>query len=135
MSDLFKELPFDPKDLPAEGAAVIVEAMAAARGKNEAALDLDPEALVVLLRAARHAHRMVLSDWLRRNDPAWRVPRARPRGRRLYGDDSGAGLEDWPGWWAGGWGGARANPRPPHECPCMQRSGGARWCARPGSAQ
>ncbi len=110
MTDLFKELPFDPKDLHAEGAAVIVEAMAAARGKHEPGLDLDPEALVALLRATRHVHRMALSDWLRRNDPAWRVPRARPRGRRIYGADSGAGLEDWDEWWAACWGRARANP-------------------------
>ncbi len=103
MTDLFRELPFDPDDVHAEAAAVIIEAMG---------MDLDPEALVVLLRATRHAHRMLLSDWLRRNDPEWKVPRRLPRGRRLYdyGADTGAGLEDWPAWWRSIWGRARANP-------------------------
>ena len=103
MSDLFKEVPFDPDDSHAQAATVIIEAMG---------IDLDAAGLVVLLRATRHAHRMALSDFKRRNDPEWRVPKVRPRGRRLYdyGDDAGAGLEDWPAWWRSIWGRARGNP-------------------------
>ena len=119
-----RELPFDANDSHAEAARVIIEAMD---------LDLDEEALVVLLRQTRHAHRMALSDWKRRNDPEYQVPRARPRGRRLYdyGDDAGAGLDDvdygdwrrvkgkwqwvwlgrgWAGWWKLNWGRPRSNP-------------------------
>ncbi len=96
MSDLFKELPFNPKDSHAEKAQLIIEKMAEARMEaddpRECALDLDATSLCVLLRDTRHAHRMVLSDWKRRNDPKWRVPRPLPRGRGLYdyGDDAGA---------------------------------------------
>ena len=90
----------------------MTEARAEANDPREYAVDLDAAGLVVLLRSTRHAHRMALSDWKRRNDPAWQVPRALPRGRGLYdyGDDAGAGLEDWPEWWASSWGRARANP-------------------------
>jgi hypothetical protein len=105
VTDFFRELPFDPDDDDShvEAAAVIIEAMG---------MDLDSADLVALLRLTRHAHRMALSDFKRRNDPAWRVPRARPRGRRLYdyGKDTGAGLEDWPAWWASIWARPRANP-------------------------
>ena len=103
MTGAFRELPFDPDDSHVEAARVIIDAMD---------LDLDLDALVVLLRDTRHAHRMALSDFKRRNDPAWKVPRARPRGRRIYdyGADTGAGLEDWPAWWASIWGRRRSNP-------------------------
>ena len=113
MSDLFKELPFNPNDSHAEKAQLIIDQMAAARraadDPREYAVDLDAAGLVVLLRATRHAHRMALSDFKRRN-PEWQVPKVRPRGRGLYGDDAGAGLEDWPAWWRSIWGRRRANP-------------------------
>ncbi len=124
MTGAFRELPFDPDDSYVMAARVIIDAMG---------LDLDEAALVVLLRDTRHAHRMLLSDWLRRNDPEWKVPRRLPRGRGLYdyGDDAGIGLDDvqhgdwrrvkgkwqwvdlgkgWAGWWKLNWGRARSNP-------------------------
>ncbi len=116
MTGAFRELPFDPDDVHAEAANVIIEKMAearaAAKDPRETAVDLDATSLVVLLRATRHAHRMALSDFKRRNDPEWIFPRRRPRGRRLYdyGKDTGAGLEDWPAWWKSIWGRRRANP-------------------------
>jgi hypothetical protein len=94
-----KEVPFDPDDSHVEAAHVIIEAMD---------LDLDKKALVVLLRATRHAHRMALSDWKRRNDPEWKVPRALPRGRRIHKYDEH--MEGWPEWWASIWGRRRSNP-------------------------
>ena len=60
MTGAFRELPFDPDDSYVMAARVIIDAMG---------LDLDEAALVVLLRDTRHAYRMLLSDWLRRNDP------------------------------------------------------------------
>ncbi len=109
MTGFFREVPFDPDDSHAHAADVIIEAMGIDLDLD---LDLDLDALVVLLRETRHAHRMALSDFKRRNDPEYKVPRARPRGRRLYdyGKDTGAGLEDWPEWWRSIWGRPRANP-------------------------
>ena len=132
-----REVPFNPNDDHAQAAQLIIEKMAEARVEaddpRERSLDLDAGVLVVLLRAARHAHRMALSDFKRRNDPDWKVPRALPRGRRLYdyGEDAGAGLDDeqygdwrrvkgkwqwvdlgtgWAGWWKLNWGRPRSNP-------------------------
>ncbi len=98
MTDLFKEEPFDDEDSHAEGAAVIIEAMD---------IDLDPEALVRLLRSTRHAHRMALSDWKRRNDPEWRMPKG--RGRHLR-NEYGETMEGWDEWWRSIWGRRRSNP-------------------------
>ncbi len=111
-SDWIRELPFNPKDDHAQAAQLIIEKMAEARieadDPRERSLDLDGAALVVLLRTTRHAHRTSLSDWLRRNDPDWKVPRALPRGRRIHKYDEH--MEGWPEWWASIWGRARANP-------------------------
>ncbi len=110
--ELFRELPFDPDDIHAVAAQLIIEKMAEARAtardKREPTLDLDPKAVEQLLRRTRHAHRMALSDWKRRNDPEWRVPRALPRGRRIHKYDEH--MEGWSEWWRSIWGRPRANP-------------------------
>ena len=106
-----RELPFNPNDSPAQAAQLIIDKMNEARieadDPRETALDLDPDALVVLLRQCRHAHRMALSDWLRRNDPEWRVPKGRGPARR---NDYGETMEGWDEWWRSIWGRPRANP-------------------------
>lgn len=93
------ELPYDESneaDLDPASEA-IVEAMG---------IDLPRGNLHRLLREARHAHRLALSDWLRRNDPEWRPARGRTRsmGRYDYGEDTGVGLDDWDEWWKSIWG-------------------------------
>ncbi len=95
----YREVWFDPDDSHVEAARGIIVAMD---------LALDEESLCVLLRQTRHAHRMALSDWLRRNDSAWKVPRALPRGRRIHKYDEH--MEGWPEWWKSIWGRRRSNP-------------------------
>lgn len=93
-----RELPFDANDSYVMAARVIIDAMG---------LDLDEAALVVLLRDTRHAHRMALSDFKRRNDPDWKVPKGRgPRTRNEYGET----MSGWDEWWRSIWGRPRANP-------------------------
>ncbi len=127
MTDLFRELPFEDDDLDA-AAQAITEAMG---------VDLPVDSLQALLRRTRHAHRMVLSEFLRRNDPAWKPPRrlkdnVDPDGPDYdYGEDAGVGLDDvhhgdwrrvkgkwkwvdfgtgWDGWWKLNWGKPPGNP-------------------------
>ncbi|MEE8504997.1 MAG: hypothetical protein V3S40_02125, partial [Kiloniellales bacterium] len=121
MTGAFRELPFDPDDSHVEAARVIIDAMD---------LDLDEKALVRLLRNTRHAHRMVLSDWKRRNDPGWQ-PKKRLQDNWHkdeptydYGKDAGVGFDEhrwidprsgktyfgWQAWWRENWGRARSNP-------------------------
>ena len=76
-------------------------------------IDLPRGNLHRLLRETRHAHRMILSDWLRRNDPEWRPARGRTRhaGRYDYAD-AGVGLEDWDEFWKAVWGPNRKRGNP-----------------------
>lgn len=102
MTGAYRELPYEPDSVPAAIAAII-DAMG---------MDLPVDALGRLLRNTRHAHRMVLSDWLRRNDPTWKPPERLPDlpGEYDYGDLAGVGLDDWDEWYRECWGRPRANP-------------------------
>ena len=73
-------------------------------------LEEHEDALRWLVTASRHTYREAVSDWLRRNDPEWRLPRRLPRvGPSVYGADAGAGL-DWGEWWREVYGRERSNP-------------------------
>lgn len=98
MTGAFRELPYEDDDLDA-AAQAIIEAMG---------IDLPSANLQRLLREARHVHRMVLSDWRRRNDPDWQPPRRLPRGEGLY--DYGETMEGWEEWWREVWGRPPGNP-------------------------
>ena len=98
----YREVPFEPDDL-GDAAQAIIEKMC---------IDLPADSLEGLLRETRHVHRMVLSEWRRRNDPEWRPPRRLPRGkgRYDYGDMAGLGLPSWEAWWRENWGKEPGNP-------------------------
>ncbi len=104
--DEYREVLYEPDDLGAAAQGII----------DEMGIDLPLAALEALLRRTRHAHRMVLSEWLRRNDPDWQPPRrlkdnVDPDGPDYdYGDMAGVGLPDWDDWWRECWGKAPGNP-------------------------
>ena len=102
MTGAYRELPYVPDDLYSAA-----DAITSAMG-----IDLPEDELRDLLRDARHTHRMVLSEWKRRNDPEWRAPRRGPRGkgRYDYGDMAGLGLPSWEAWWRENWGKEPGNP-------------------------
>ncbi len=79
MSDLFKELPFNPKDSHAEKAQLIIEKMAEARMEaddpRERSQDLDATTLVVLLHVTRHAQPHQLEPYINISaHGTWPVP-------------------------------------------------------------
>ena len=125
MTGAFRELPYEDDDLDA-AAQAIIEAMG---------VDLPVDSLQALLRRTRHVHRMVLSEWKRRNDPEWKPSRRLPLNQDGptydYGDMAGMGLDDvrhgdwrrvkgkwqwvdfgtgWDGWWELNWGKPPGNP-------------------------
>ena len=103
----FHEIPYNANvDDPVDA---IVEIM------GQVDLDLDPDKVRRLVRDVRHVHRLVLSEWSRRNEPGWKPP------RRLkdievdgpgydYGDMAGLGLSSWDDWWRECWGTGKGNP-------------------------
>ncbi len=106
MTGAYRELPYVSDDLYSAADAIT----------SALEIDLPEDELRHLLRDARHAHRMVLSEWLRRNDPDWQPPRrlkdnVDPDGPDYdYGDMAGVGLPDWDDWWRECWGKAPGNP-------------------------
>ena len=69
----YREKRFEDEDDPGDAAQWIIEKMC---------IDLPADSLEGLLRETRHVHRMVLSEWRRRNDPEWRPPRPAVRWSR-----------------------------------------------------
>ena len=105
----FHEIPYNPNvDDPVDA---IVEIMAGAD------VDLDPESIRRLVREVRHVHRLVLSEWSRRNEPGWKPPRRLKNIQDLaddgpeydYGDMAGLGLPSWDAWWGECWGTGKGN--------------------------
>ena len=65
----FHEIPYNPNvDDPAD---MIVEMVSQAEG----GVDMEPDKVRRLVRDVRHVHRLVLSEWSRRNEPGWKPPR------------------------------------------------------------
>ncbi len=119
MTGAYRELPYVPDDLYSAA-----DAITSAMG-----IDLPEDELRHLLRDARHAHRLVLSEWMRRNIDEWKPPRHLPRASGVYdhydyGEWSGLGFDDhrwidrktgkeyfgWDAWWRENWGKGLGNP-------------------------
>ena len=131
----YRELPYKKGDnTPAQEARLIIDAMNNADptpAKREIISAIDEADLEILLRHTRHAYRMTLSEWNRRNKPGWQ-PKKRlednwPKDDDPtydYGDDAGVGFDEyrfidpttgkeyfgWDGWWREHWGRGRKNP-------------------------
>ena len=95
-----KEVPLVEDD-PRAAAQAIIEMMD---------MDIPLDSLEALLRRTRHAHRMVLSEWERRNVPDSQPPRRLPEGEGPsydYGEDF---TPTWEEWWKENWGKPPGNP-------------------------
>ena len=123
--DWFRELPFSEEE-DDDLVQFIIEQVARPvvldRGDKPKSKDLDltpyEDALRRLVGETRRVYRLALSDWLRRNEPDWQPQRRlrdnqepdEPEPTYDYGEDTGAGLEDWDAWWRENWGKGRGNP-------------------------
>jgi|GEM_PF-6208382 len=111
----FKEVPYREDEDEYDPVLFILEQM------NEPALWAHADAMRWLVHEASRTHRLVLGDWLRRNEAEgseWRPHRQleknynpdQPAHDYDYGEHAGAGLEDWDRWWRENWGRGRGNP-------------------------
>ena len=96
----YREVPYEPDDLGAAAQWII----------GKMGVDLPLASLEALLRRTRHAHRMVLSEWKRRNDPEWRAPRRLPEGEGPSYDYGEVFTPTWEAWWKENWGKPPGNP-------------------------